>query len=508
MSPSQPHLAAQARLEPSRQALVFVRSDGSIGATRTFRELDDRSLSLAASLQSHGLSPGDVVAVLAGNVPELLETAWAAQRSGLYVTAINSHLRGTETAHVLRDCGATVVVTTPDFELMVSAVVSADVTVLVTGRGASYEAALSAATVEDRARVPALEGDFMLYSSGTTGLPKGIKRPLPELPLGEPPHALAPMLASLGLGESTTYLCPAPLYHAAPLAWSMAVHRLGGRVVVLESFDPQTALDVIDRESVTHAQFVPTMFVRMLKLSEQGRAAFRGESLQLAVHAAAPCPPDVKRRMIDWWGPKLLEFYSATEGIGMTLITSEEWLTHPGSVGRAAMGTIHVLDDTGREVPSGTIGEIWFSGGAPFEYHGDAAKTSGVVDENGRATVGDVGFVDDDGYLYLTDRADFMIISGGVNVYPQEVENRLIEHPAILDAAVIGAHDEDLGEVPFAFVELVAGAVASPDEIIQWCREVLATIKCPRGVAIVTDLPRTPTGKLRKHELRRRIASD
>lgn len=498
---SQPHLALQAARGPEREAVCFVGSDGSTTVTQTFAHLDARSLALAAWLHQRGCVPGDVVAVMAPNVPELLETAWAAQRSGLYVTAVNSHLRAAEAAHVLRDCGAAVVVTTPAFAPLVSDAVGSDVAVLTAGAGGSYEEALAGVDDEDRAAVPALEGDFMLYSSGTTGLPKGIKRPLPQLPLGEPPHALAPMLASMGFGEAATYLCPAPLYHAAPLAWTMAVQRLGGRVVVLESFDPRLALEVMDREHVTHAQFVPTMFVRMLKLPDEVRAAYAGSSLQMAVHAAAPCPPEVKRKMIDWWGPKLLEFYSATEGIGMTMITSPDWLDHPGSVGRAAMGTIHILDPDGRELPAGETGKVWFSGGSSFEYHGDASKTALAFDGAGRATVGDIGHVDHDGYLYLSDRADFMIISGGVNVYPQEIENRLIEHPGVLDAAVVGCTDEDLGEVPVAYVQLVPGARMTDEELSAWCRQGLATIKCPRHLVVVDELPRTPTGKLRKHEL-------
>jgi fatty-acyl-CoA synthase len=270
----------------------------------------------------------------------------------------------------------------------------------------------------------------------------------------------------------------------------------------LEAFDASTTLRVIDEFGVTHAQFVPTMFVRMLKLPLDTRQSYSGGSLQVAVHAAAPCPPDVKRAMIEWWGPILLEFYSATEGIGMTLITSADWLTHPGSVGKAVMGEPHILDDDGNELSPGQVGTIWFSGGASFVYHGDASKTRGVVDDVGRATVGDVGWLDEDGYLYLADRRDFMIISGGVNVYPQEIENLLIEHPAVMDAAVVGRPDADLGQVPVAFVQLVAGASATTDELVAWCRNSLASIKCPRTVTFVDDLPRTPTGKLRKHELR------
>ncbi|MFL6024153.1 MAG: AMP-binding protein [Marmoricola sp.] len=501
-SPTQPHLAERAARAPEREAAVFVAADGTVSAVRTYVELDQRSLSFAAWLHADGVRPGQVIAVMTPNIPELLEVAWAAQRSGLYVTAVNTHLRRDEAAHVLRDCGARVVVTTPGLVSLVLAAVPDGVQVLITGETESYELALISIDEDDLREVPPLEGDFMLYSSGTTGLPKGIKRQLPELPLGQPPHALALMLGSFGINENSTYLCPAPLYHAAPLAWTMATQRLGGRVVILESFDAATALGVIDGFSVTHAQFVPTMFVRMLKLTDQERETFSGASLQLAIHAAAPCPPEVKRAMIDWWGPILLEFYSATEGIGMTLINSEEWLAHPGSVGKAVMGEPQVLDDEGNELPVGQVGTIWFTGGSSFAYHGDPAKARGAFDAAGRATVGDIGWLDDDGYLYLSDRKDFMIISGGVNVYPQEIENHLVEHPEVLDAAVLGSTDSDLGQVPVAFVQLVLGATVNEEELRNWCRSALSSIKCPRSVTLVDALPRTPTGKLRKHELR------
>ena len=498
----QPHLALQADRSPEREAAVFVAADGTVSARLTFGRLDERSHSFAAWLSAGGLKPGSVIAVMAPNVPEVLEVAWAAQRSGLYVTAVNSHLRDHEAAHVLSDCGAGVVVTTPTLEGLVRGAVPPEVQVLVTGADGSYERALTSVEDEDRDAVPELEGDFMLYSSGTTGLPKGIKRPLPPLPLGNPPHTLALMLASFGFGEGSTYLCPAPLYHAAPLAWSMASQRLGARVVVLESFDAVLALRVIDEFAVTHAQFVPTMFVRMLKLPEEVRQSFSGRSLELAIHAAAPCPPEVKRAMIDCWGPLLLEFYSATEGIGMTLITSAEWLDHPGSVGRAVMGEPVILDDAGSELPVGQVGSIWFAGGSPFAYHGDQGKTQAAIDALGRATVGDVGWLDEDGYLYLAERADFMIISGGVNVYPQEIENCLLEHVQVLDVAVLGMGDEDLGQVPVAFVQSVPGDTADRAALQAWCRGRLASIKCPRDFVFVDQLPRTPTGKLRKHELR------
>ena len=295
----------------------------------------------------------------------------------------------------------------------------------------------------------------MLYSSGTTGRPKGIQRPLTFPPMGQGLPGAVPFLRALGLEDGGVYLCPAPLYHAAPLAWSTAAHRLGATVVVMERFDPAQALALIERHRVTHAQFVPTMFVRMLKLPDAERLRYDHSSLRAVVHAAAPCPVEVKRQMIDWWGPIVSEFYSATEGLGATFITAQEWLAHPGSVGRPMLGIVHVLDDDGDEVAAGEIGTIWFEGGLPFEYHNDPDKTASTMNEKGWATVGDVGYVDDDGYLYLTDRKTFMIISGGVNIYPQEVENLLVTHPKVMDVAVIGVPNDDLGEEVKAVVQPV-----------------------------------------------------
>jgi fatty-acyl-CoA synthase len=307
--------------------------------------------------------------------------------------------------------------------------------------------------------------------------------------------------------DGDVYLSPAPLYHAAPLAWCMGSHRLGCTAVVMERFDALAALELIERYRVTHAQFVPTMFVRMLKLPETDRRRFDLSSLEAVVHAAAPCPVEAKRQMIEWWGPIISEYYSSTEGVGATFITAEEWLAHPGSVGKPMFGTPHILDDAGIELPPGEPGTIWFEGITRFEYHDDPAKTASMRNEQGWGTVGDIGHLDDEGYLYLTDRRSFMVISGGVNIYPQEVENLLVLHPEVMDVAVFGVPNPDLGEEVKAVVQPMDWERAGPElaeQLIAYCREHLATFKCPRSIDFEPQLPRLDTGKLYKRLLRDR----
>jgi long-chain acyl-CoA synthetase len=347
----------------------------------------------------------------------------------------------------------------------------------------------------------------MLYSSGTTGRPKGIRRPLDLAPMGQGLPGAVPFLRALGLQDGGVYLTPAPLYHAAPLAWSLGAQRLGATVVVMERFDPVDMLRLIERHRVTHVQLVPTMFVRMLKLPEADRKRFDLSSLAAAVHAAAPCPVDIKRQMIDWWGPIISEYYSATEGSGATFLDSEEWLAHPGSVGRPMLGEAHIVDEDGTELPPGETGTIYFSGGNPFEYHNDPQKTADTKDRRGWSTVGDVGYLDGDGYLYLTDRKTFMIISGGVNIYPQEAENVLVGHPKVMDVAVIGVPNPDLGEEVKAVVQPVDWNDAGDDlasELLEYCRAHLSGFKCPKSIDFEPELPRLDSGKLYKRQLRDR----
>jgi acyl-CoA synthetase (AMP-forming)/AMP-acid ligase II len=486
----------------------------SAGRVVTFAEIEGRSCRLAQALFAHGLRPGDHVAVVLPNDEHTHEVAFALQRSGLYYTMVNTHLAPEEAAYIVNDCGARTLITS--FAL---APLAADLVALapavalrlmlgeqtVEGYGSydEFVAASPARPLDDE-----VEGSPMLYSSGTTGHPKGIRRPLSGLPFGADPVLRGMLGGIMGFGEGDVYLSPAPLYHSAPLVWSMTAIRFGGTAVVMERFDPEECLRLIEQHRVTHAQFVPTMFVRMLKLPDEVRAAADVSSLRSVVHAAAPCAPEVKRRMIEWWGPIVHEYYSGTEGMGMTWITAEEALTHPGSVGRAVYGQVHVCGDDGEELPVGRDGVVYFGGRADtptFEYAHDPEKTRQTFNAKGWSTLWDVGHLDADGYLYLTDRKLFMIVSGGVNIYPQEIEDVLVLHPSVADVAVFGVPEPEMGEEVKAVVQPAPGAVAGPAleaEILAFCRGHLSHYKCPRSVDFTDELPRGENGKLYKKALR------
>ncbi|MFZ2173644.1 MAG: acyl-CoA synthetase [Rhodococcus sp. (in: high G+C Gram-positive bacteria)] len=497
-----------ARRAPDVPAIVM----GSSGEVVTYGQLDHRSTQFARALRSRGLSAGDHIAILMENNSAYLEVAWAAQRSGLYYTAINRHLRPSEVQYVLDDCGAAALVTSAAAADVVPGLDLARIRVRVSATGdlagfERYEEVLAgevSTPLDDEC-----EGREMLYSSGTTGRPKGVRKPLPGTPFGDPSAAPVQIARGQLVSNSVTdavYLSPAPLYHASPLVFSMSWHRLGATVVVMESFDPRRCLELIERHRVTSAQFVPTMFVRMLRLPEEERARYDLSSLRNAIHGAAPCPVAVKRQMLDWWGPIIHEYYSGTEDVGASTITPEEWLAHPGSVGRP-MQECHIVGEDGEELPPGRIGVVYFAGGRPFEYHNDPGKTASVTNDRGWRTLGDIGRLDDEGYLYLTDRQAHMIISGGVNIYPQEAENVLAGHSAVADVAVIGVPDEEMGESVTAVVQLVDSAAAEDDlaaELIAYCRAELASYKCPRSIDFVDELPRDPNGKLYKRLLRDR----
>ena len=501
-----------AEREPDRVAVVMADT----GQEVTYSGLDRRSAHVAQLLHERGLRPDSAVAFLLENRPEVFDVAWAAARSGLYYTAVSTHLEVDEAAYIVDNCGARAVVVSQ---------ATAEVARQLPGRCPQVESWITVdgeldgfERLDDAlADVPAgpppdaLEGVDMLYSSGTTGRPKGVRIPRSGEPYGTTPPTLNLLLA-MGFDNDTLYLSPAPLYHAAPLRFCMGVHRLGGTTVVMRRFEAERTLELIQRFSITHAQFVPTMFVRMLKLDPDVRTRYDVSSLRTAVHAAAPCPVEVKQRMMQWWGPILWEYYAGSEGNGVTVVTPQDWLQRPGTVGRAVLGVAHILDDDHRELPAGEVGGVYFSDPpVDFTYHGDEEKTASVTSPQGWKTIGDVGYLDEDGYLYLTDRRSFTIISGGVNVYPQEAEDVLVTHPAVLDVGVFGIPDEDLGERVHAAVQLVDPLQAGDelaDELLAHCRQQLSSIKCPRAIDFVSDLPRTPTGKLQKRKLKERYWGD
>ncbi len=480
------------------------------GRIVSYAELDERSTRLARVFDEAGLRPGDRVALMLGNRPEFFDVLWAALRSGLYLTPINWHLGPEEAAYIVDDCGARAVVTSSDLADVAAELLARNPDVAVRlmvgdpidgydGMDSALESVPCDPRVEERA------GALMMYSSGTTGYPKGIVRPLPRAPFGAGPDAIAMMMTGpYGADDRSVYLSPAPLYHAAPISFCSAVHRIGATAVVMERFDASDALRAVEDHAVTHAQFVPTHFIRMLQLPDEVRDQHDLSTLRCVIHAAAPCPVPTKRRMIEWLGPLLEEFYAGSEAIGVTLISSAEWLEHPGSVGRPSGTTVHILDDSGAELPPGETGQVWFDASSRFEYHNDPAKTRAAQDPRGWATYGDIGHVDDEGYLYLTDRASNMIISGGVNIYPQEAEMVLAPHPAVHDIAVIGVPDDVMGERVKAFVQVRDGIDADDslaETLIAHCRRHLAHYKCPREVEFVDELPRLENGKLVKRKL-------
>jgi long-chain acyl-CoA synthetase len=488
---------------------------GESGTQLTYREMNDASIRLARLLHERGLRPGGHLAVLLPNHHRYFEVVWAGLRSGLYVTPINWHLGPDEAGYILQDSGAEALVTSADFAELIgklSPYLDAVGTRLVVDGDLdgfeSYDEAVAKYPVTPRDGET--EGAYMFYSSGTTGRPKGIKPALTGDAFGSNVLQVGLLSATYGFGADSRYLCPAPLYHAAPIGWSIATQRLGGTVVVMEHFDAERALQLIEQHQITNAQFVPTHFVRMLKLPEEVRTRYDHASLKSVVHAAAPCPVDVKQQMMAWWGPIVYEYYAGSEGNGLCAVSPEEWLARPGTVGKPFIGAVHIVDEGGTELGPNQPGLIWFESGATFEYHNDPEKTASAFDAHGWSTLGDVGYVDDEGYLFLTDRISHMIISGGVNIYPQEIENLLVLHPAVSDVAVIGVHHPEMGEEVKAVVQAADPANAGPElaaELITYCRDRLAHFKCPRTVDFVDEMPRLPTGKLLKRVLRDRYAA-
>jgi len=503
------HPSIHAQTTPDK---IAYRMAGS-GEAITYAELDRRSNQGAQLFRSLGLKTGDHIALLMENCLPFMEVCWAAQRSGLYYTAISRYLTAEEIAYIVRDCGAQVVITTPQCIGAIAPLVGdapgAPIFYITDEAKPGFRSwdeardAQPATPIADEAA-----GYDMLYSSGTTGRPKGIKRPLSE-PSILVPNPLLKLLCSTmcGMTADSVYLSPAPLYHAAPLRFNMMCGALGGTSIIMEHFDAEEFLRLVEKHRVTQSQLVPTMFVRMLKLPEEVRRKYDVSSLKGAVHAAAPCPADVKAKMIEWWGPILIEYYAGSEGNGVTVSTSQDWLSHRGTVGRAVVGEIRILDDDGNELPGGETGTVYFAGGPQFAYHNDDDKTKRAYNARGWSTLGDVGYLDADGFLYLTDRKAYMIISGGVNIYPQETEDVLITHPAVADVAVFGVPNEEMGEEVKAVVQPHDMRQAGEElaaELIAFCRRHLSPIKCPKSVDFEAELPRTPTGKLVKRHLRDR----
>ena len=496
------HPFVHAAATPDKPAIIMATS----GETMTYGALEARSNQVAHLLRSHGLARGDTIAILMTNCPDYLAICWGAQRSGIVFVAMSTKLTTAEAAYIIEDSAAKMLFASASLGAVAAGAAPAVATRLSIGGTISGFTDLAVAIAEMPATRIADEscGRDMLYSSGTTGRPKGVRGPLPEGAL-DAVDALSGLVGMLyGFGPEMIYLSPAPLYHAAPLRYCMAVQRFGGTVVVMEKFDPATYLALVETYRISHSQLVPTMFVRMLKLDEAARTAHDLSSLKVAIHAAAPCPVDVKHAMLEWWGPVIYEYYSATEGAGFTTINPQEWLAKPGSVGKSILGEIRVLGDDDSVLPAGRTGRIYFANGPRFEYHNDAEKTATVTGEHG-ATFGDIGHVDDEGYLFLTDRAAFMIISGGVNVYPQEAENALTLHPEVADVAVFGVPDAEMGEAVKAVVQPRDMAMAGPGleaELMAFVRARLSHVKCPKSIDFIAELPRHDTGKLYKRLLK------
>jgi long-chain acyl-CoA synthetase len=481
------------------------------GDSLTWQELDDRSNQAANLFRALGLTVGDHVALLMENHLQFFEVAWAAFRSGLYITCINRYLTPEEAAYIVEDSGSKAIVVSAAVmnpQALDPLIPNCDHRLLVRGQAPdwkSYETLVASQSMEPLPEQ--LMGDSMLYSSGTTGRPKGIKRPLTGLSVEEGIPGLD-RANPYGMDEHTIYLSPAPLYHAAPFGFCMRTLSMGASVVMMERFDTLLALENIERFQVTHSQWVPTMFVRMLKLERAEREQFDLSSHRCAIHAAAPCPVAIKQQMMDWWGPIIWEYYAGTERNGSTMIGPEDWLAHPGSVGQARSGRLHICDEQGNELDAGQEGLIYFEQAArPFIYHNAPDKTaeSGHPVHDNWTALGDVGYVDADGYLFLTDRKAYLIISGGVNIYPQEIEDVLILHHKVSDVAVFGVPNDEFGEEVKAVVEPAPNISVGPDlieELTRHAREHLAGFKVPRSIDFVDELPRLPTGKLYKRILR------
>ena len=514
------HPSCHAAVRPDHPAVVLADT----GEVLSYRHLDEGSNRFAQLLRARGLQPGDRIGVMMRNGLEFPQVYWGATRCGIFVTLLSTHLQPAEAAYILNDSGSRLLVLsaalgeTPRARAAARRELIPDVEQVyfagdAESEGGKIDGALSLGDV--LAAMPArpvrdeISGYHMIYSSGTTGRPKGIVLPFTPGPIDEfnmhegsmPIYRETQPLVTFNAG---------PLYHGAPLSTMVVTHRHGGTFVTQAKFDAEGVLRAVQDWRVNIAQFVPTMFVRMLALADAVRLKYDLSSLILVMHAAAPCPVEIKRRMIEWLGPILFEYYGSTEGVGATAITSQEWLRKPGSVGKSSLGPIHICDDEGRELPPGEPGTIWFEAlpGRTVHYLNDPEKTRRAAHPRHPDwfAVGDIGRLDEDGYLFLTDRKDFMIISGGVNIYPQAIEDCLIVHPKVLDAAVIGIANPEFGEEVKAIIQPKRWEDAGPGleaELREWCADRISKVTWPRSYEFVEELPRIPSGKLAKHELRK-----
>ncbi|GAW41148.1 Long-chain-fatty-acid--CoA ligase FadD13 [Brevundimonas sp. SH203] len=497
------HPLGHARRVPDKPACILAET----GEAMTYAQLEAAANQGARLMRALGLKRGDVVAVVLDNGFDTFRIAWAAQRIGVFLTSLSTKSSIADLTYILKDADARLVIASDG---LAENVREAAATLDIAAYSITGAAGLRNWTEERSALSPDLPQDAepgtdMLYSSGTTGRPKGVRPTLPTGPLDASTPLMAMGRDLYGMDQDTVYLSTSPLYHAAPLRWAMTVHRFGGAVVIMRQFDPEQALAHIERYRITASTWVPTHFVRMLKLPEAVRARCDMSSMTAVIHAAAPCPVPVKQAMIDWWGPIIHEYYSGTETCGITALSAQEWLAKPGSVGRAVLGKVRILNAAAEELPVGEVGEVFFSDGPAFAYHNDPEKTAQAHSPQGWATLGDIGHLDADGYLFLTDRKGFMIISGGVNIYPQEIENLLITHPDVADVAVIGAPDEEMGERVVAVVQPVRWSDAGPElaqALTRMAREQLGGVKTPRQIDFRQTLPREPTGKLLKRLIR------
>jgi long-chain acyl-CoA synthetase len=466
--------------------LAVVEPDGT---EVTAGELLAGANQLVHGLRALGLQKGDCVATVLSNSAAMIRTFLACHQAGWYLTPINWHLAAPEIQYILEDSESAALITDREVK-----------TEIPTYRPGELERGQPTTAPDHRTA-----GASMTYTSGTTGKPKGVKRPLPPAPPETVATQQALFLSLFGIrpGSAGVHYVGAPLYHTAVLNFATNHLHLGHTLVLADKWDPEEMLQSIERRRVTSSHMVPTQFHRLLKLPDDVRAKYDVSSLSHVIHSAAPCPVDTKRKMLAWWGPCIYEYYAASEG-GGTAVGPEEWLKKPGTVGKPwPISQIRILDESHQPVAAGTPGTVWIRmGDFKFEYHRDAQKTDKSW-HDGFFTVGDAGYLDADGYLFLCDRKADMIISGGVNIYPAEIEAVLLAHPAVADVAVFGIPDDDWGEQVKAVVQPSASAAAADaDSILAFASEHLAKFKLPKSIDFISEMPRDPNGKLYKRKLR------